>query len=810
MASNYFNKKRGVSPNDNPMNSNDSYNYNMYSQEDQAALNGNTNRSKPNINYGAIATTAGAGAGMIASTYNNPNSTGNDKYDTTSNAFSSTIGSINPVIGAFTSIGDSIGKPIKAKSEQFDENGNLLNENKVKRNAVIGSLFSPTKALSYRSASGNWGDISGKGYTQWLENQEKDRLQGLQPVADPYENIQRMAYGGMKYPNGGKANISYTETPYGFKGWDNDIIKANQIQNTIDNNKYYQNISKSGLTEEEYFKKYPNYNTFKYQNDSNNLKNRFNNTNIFAMGGMNTLPNSEVELQENSIAPDGTFTQYDGPSHSDGGVKTNLDNNEIVFSDRLKPKGSKKTFAELNKTNNTNKEDKILEKANNSVTKNTALLMKQIKSKLSQELFNQQEQLKQEKVLNYAKRTGISPDQLEFTNGGMKKYPDGGKVSDPDPRRKMWAKQNGYVLSPGGFGEYYDPRVFKPNPITNSDSTKVYDWINTQDPNWKYTEQTSPFVKYQPEQQIKPQGNQFPTVNVGKQLPKFEYVNDASKGDYNQQFENYKKVYIPTYAKGGRKKDPNDINNMTSSNQRDYQAWFNANSQNEDFNPDDFTIDQFMSQYGNSSNDINTTNNRFNTTNQLNNTPNNKVNWTEIGKQAAYFAANNAGNLYDLSRSNKSEITKYDRIKANLLDPSATIRDIDHQNRVAEYDIRSASNGNAGSYLANRTALATNAAINKDRVSKDYSNINAQIKNQNSALNAQIQMRENDANEMNRAATRSTKQAALARMGSNTAQQMNDIRNTSMDKKKVDALIKMYPALSKNPEMLEYILSYKK
>ena len=39
---------------------------------------------------------------------------------------------------------------------------------------------------------------------------------------------------------------------------------------------------------------------------------------------------------------------------------------------------------------------------------------------------------------------------------------------------------------------------------------------------------------------------------------------------------------------------------------------------------------------------------------------------------------------------------------------------------------------------------------------------------------------------------------------------MNDIRNTNMDKKRVDNLVKMYPSLSKDPKMLEYFMSFHK
>ncbi len=185
------------------------------------------------------------------------------------------------------------------------------------------------------------------------------------------------------------------------------------------------------------------------------------------------------------------------------------------------------------------------------------------------------------------------------------------------------------------------------------------------------------------------------------------------------------------------------------------------------------------------------------------------INWGDVDTQAAYFAANNAGNIYDLARSRKPEVTKFERITSSLVDPTAAIRDANEQTRRAEYNVRGASGGNAGTYLSNRVGLNTANIINKDRIRQQYANTNAGIQNQTNQINTGIANQEYVVNEQNRAASRSTKQAALARIGSNTANQMTDIRQSNMDKKKIDALVKMYPALSKDPEMLKYMLSYK-
>lgn len=123
-------------------------------------------------------------------------------------------------------------------------------------------------------------------------------------------------------------------------------------------------------------------------------------------GGMG--PNAEVEKQENTVAPDGTFTQYNGPSHEDGGIETTLDQGEMIFSDKLKPIGSKKTYAQLNKSFNTQKEDELLnDPKTNAVQKLTAAMMRRAKLTQSIALFQNQEQQKEAKVQAYADKMGV-------------------------------------------------------------------------------------------------------------------------------------------------------------------------------------------------------------------------------------------------------------------------------------------------------------------------------------------------------------------------------------------------------------------
>lgn len=164
-----------------------------------------------------------------------------------------------------------------------------------------------------------------------------------------------------------------------------------------------------------------------------NYKTKTNGMMIYANGGMQTFgPNAEVEKQENTLNPDGSTYQFDGASHENGGIQTNLEPGTIIFSDKLKLPGTRKTFADLNKPNMTKKEDKILESPSSNRERLTAELMKSAKNKNSQSLFEQQEALKESKYKS----------QLEndlFTCGGMMKYSNGGIHIKPENRGKFTA-----------------------------------------------------------------------------------------------------------------------------------------------------------------------------------------------------------------------------------------------------------------------------------------------------------------------------------------------------------------------------------
>jgi hypothetical protein len=125
------------------------------------------------------------------------------------------------------------------------------------------------------------------------------------------------------------------------------------------------------------------------------------------------------ELKQNST----DSMKIEGPQHEQGGVKMESTESGRIFSDKLKPKGEKSSFAELADTY-TKELGKIEERAEGQggPAQTTAKYMKQdIESKLDA-LFQTQEDQKQAKELRKAKR-----EEKKMREGGMlPEYSTGG------------------------------------------------------------------------------------------------------------------------------------------------------------------------------------------------------------------------------------------------------------------------------------------------------------------------------------------------------------------------------------------------
>ena len=175
--------------------------------------------------------------------------------------------------------------------------------------------------------------------------------------------------------------------------------------------------------------------------------------------------------------------------------------------------------------------------------------------------------------------------------------------------------------------------------------------------------------------------------------------------------------------------------------------------------------------------------------------------WKGMAGNIANFAAQNAGNIYDLTRKNEP-LQKYERAKASYLDNTAAMRDAEQEARRDEYAVRGASGGNAGTYLANRVGLNTAKVMNKDRIRQQYANANAQIGNQNAQFNAEIAYREAEARAKDAAMKENVRSQAIASLGSSFGKATKSGKQDNIDQ---DTL-KMFQWRYKNePGFKKYI-----
>lgn len=124
----------------------------------------------------------------------------------------------------------------------------------------------------------------------------------------------------------------------------------------------------------------------------------------YASEGMNDV---EIEGGEFIQLPNFETEMAEGPSHENGGIPTNLPDQTRVYSNNLKPEGSKKTFAQIAKNYDITSYKKTLDNPfAKQVDKDTASLMMQRNQKILDELFRDQQ------IMN-----GNSNGEVEAKNG---------------------------------------------------------------------------------------------------------------------------------------------------------------------------------------------------------------------------------------------------------------------------------------------------------------------------------------------------------------------------------------------------------
>jgi len=181
-------------------------------------------------------------------------------------------------------------------------------------------------------------------------------------------------------------------------------------------------------------------------------------------------------------------------------------------------------------------------------------------------------------------------------------------------------------------------------------------------------------------------------------------------------------------------------------------------------------------------------------------------NWAGIATQVGLGLANNVGNIYDLSRANKTETTTYNRMTPKQLDPTAALRYNDAQSRAYNEQLRNSSNGNSSTYIQNRKDGAINQMYANDQIRQQYANQNAQINNRAGEFNTGIGNQEIVANEQNRAASRNMKSNAYANIGQNIMGQYGDYKKGAMDQQKINMLGQYYS----DPNFQRMVEEYKK
>ena len=260
--------------------------------------------------------------------------------------------------------------------------------------------------------------------------------------------------------------------------------------------------------------------------------------------------NAELEKQENVLYPNGETEQFNGPSHEAGGIPVNLEPGTQVFSDKLKS-STGKTFAKEAKKYSTDKFKKVLDDVKaDKLAKESARLMFTSNNKKLDELFNEQESQKSEKI-----NKGIQRLQMKY--GGTAKYQMGG-INRPAPALRPVYQ----VRNVGGVDKAYKystsdttaaPFGYKNLPPSAGGSvTEVplseYSQFATQHPNQILYGQSGdvqntfekPYIpKYentQPPVQLKKNGGVIKKFVEGgsKRFPGQEYQSENSTGiDYN-------------------------------------------------------------------------------------------------------------------------------------------------------------------------------------------------------------------------------------------------------------------------------------
>jgi hypothetical protein len=498
----------------------------------------------------------------------------------------------------------------------------------------------------------------------------------------------------------------------------------------------------------------------------------------YANGGTGEI-NAEVEDNENAIGPNGEFTQFNGPTHAQGGIETDMAPGTMIFSDKLKMPGSKKSFAALNKLYDTNKEDNVLssEKSNNTL-KLTAMLMRDAKLKQSLALFQAQEQFKQDKVAAYAKRMGVqipSQDNEQMEPQGMPEQSEG-------------------EMAMGGFNSYQDGGMKDYMPIIAEGAAEArQEYINKEKEKSMFqnliessAEARQELKNYKPNiydfaERAAEGKEEFFQNNSYKPLPylNFNFKDDQGRpvGPQNTfpQYQNQK------YQVGGNT-DPGKLSDI----QRQLRV---VKQQINVIQPDSQYVAGPLAKLRGLEKDLNIRQNNHpefkkEMGGRLPMYQNGGFDWANAGKQVGQFALQNVGNFYDLGRSTQDNSKlSLSRITPSLLDKTQDLANNQRMYSEGKRQTAEASQGNASTYLSNMYANRASRLANDLNVNTTYGNLNSQIENSANLYNAGATDKETMFKLQSEAANRNLRGQALSGMGQNFMNQYVTNDKNSMDKK---------------------------
>ena len=566
----------------------------------------------------------------------------------------------------------------------------------------------------------------------------------------------------------------------------------------------------------------------------------------YANGGTGEI-NAEVEDNENAIGPNGEFTQFSGPTHAEGGIETDMAPGTMIFSDKLKMPGSKKSFAALNKLYDTNKEDDVLsnEKSNNTL-KLTAMLMRDAKLKQSLALFQEQEQFKQDKVAAYAKRMGVqipSQDNEQMEPQGMPEQSEG----------EMSMAMGGIHINPANKGKFtasakhagMGVQAFANHVLANKEdysSTQVKranfahnaaGWKHEMGGIQKSDYQTDPGKLSDIQRQLRVVKQQISTLQ-----PDSQYVSGplaklrGLEKDLTIRQENhpeFKKAMggrLPMYQMGSWNTNfannsnvvnPNQITNIQTNQGVPYASSTyikpKYNVDNSIINENETIQSKTLGTPIQTNNDSgsNFYNNQFYDENYV--PPLNPVapkgegfDWANAGKQVGNFALQNAGNLYDLYRStqdnSKLNLARY---SPDLLDKTQDLANNQRMYSEGKRQTAEASQGNASTYLNNMYANRASKLANDLNVNTTYGNLNAQIANAAKLYNAGAIDKETMFKLQSEGMNRNLRAQSLAGMSQNFLNQGLTNDKTSMDEKTLNLFTKNMKDPTFRKDLLEFM-----